>query len=369
MSGRPREVLTIRDVFAICDKFRAQGKNVIDAHIGAPSHEPPLPVEDVLARVGRVGRQYTPFSGLRDVREAAAEFASRTLGVKNDPERVVITASGAHACFVSLALFRGGKVLLPRPGFPLYYPQAELAGLEYETYDPLAEDLVAEILSKLDDKVRAVMMNFPNNPTGHVPPGRVLEELWEELQAKKVTLINDAVYHEIYYGSRPSFPGDILLDTSSKSLSLPGIRMGYIYAHDKEVATRAGKIVYHTTAGSSDVSQRIFAEELRAADETYFDGVRAYYKVRRDKLVSSLKNLGFEFVEPLGAFYIFAKHPRFSDASNLISRLLSPDRDVIVGIVPGEAFGSTPEWFRISFGKLSPEHISIMAEELRRELS
>ncbi len=368
MSGSRTQVLSIRDVFARCDSLRGQGKVVVDAHIGAPSHDPPLPVEDVLRRAKGVGRSYTPFVGTKSTRKAAAEFAARTLGLPEDPERIVITASGAHACFVSMALFRGGKLLLPKPGFPLYYPQAETAGVKYDTYDPLSGDLVEEILSKLSDDVRGVLINFPNNPTGHVPPSRQIEELWEELSRRGVALINDAVYHEIYFQGRPPFPGDLILDTASKSLSLPGIRIGYIYSSDREVAQRIGRIVYHTTAGSSDISQMVFAEEVRAADEVYFEGVREFYRLRRDALVGALMKLGFEFVEPKGAFYVFARHPKFPDSSELVSRLLDPSRDVVVGVVPGAAFGAPPEWMRISYGRLTMEDVELMERELRKEL-
>jgi len=368
LSGSETHVMSIRDVFARCDELRSQGKVVVDAHIGAPSHDPPLPVEDILSRARGIGRSYTPFVGTRETRSAAAEFAAWTLRVPEDPGRVIITASGAHACFVSLALFRGEKVLLPKPGFPLYYPQAELAGVRYDTYDPLAEDITAEILSRLTADVRAVLLNFPNNPTGHSPPTRQIEELWEELSRRGVALINDAVYHEIYFEEKPPFPGDLILDTASKSLSLPGIRIGFIFSSDRGVAERLGKIVYHTTAGSSDASQLIFSEELRAADEVYFQGVRRFYKVRRDALVQVLRRLGFDFVEPKGAFYVFARHPRFPDSSELVSRLLDPSRDVVVGLVPGAAFGSTPEWMRISYGKLTLRDVQLMEEELAREL-
>ncbi len=368
MSGSRAHVMSIRDVFARCDSLRGQGKVVIDAHIGAPSHDPPLPVEDVLQRAKGLGRAYTPFVGTKSTRKAAAEFAARTLGVPEDSDRVVITASGAHACFVSMALFRRETILLPKPGFPLYYPQAELAGVRYDTYDPLSEDLVEEILSKLSDDVKGVLINFPNNPTGHIPRAKQIEELWEELSKKGVVLINDAVYHEIYFEDKPPFPGDLILDTASKSLSLPGIRIGYIYSSDRETAQKIGRIVYHTTAGSSDVSQLIFTEEVRAADEVYFKRVREFYRVRRDALVGALKRLGFEFVEPKGAFYVFAKHPKFPDASELVARLLDPSRDVIVGLVPGAAFGATPEWMRISYGKLTTGDVELMERELRKEL-
>ncbi len=368
----------IRDIFSRCRRLKEDGKRVVDAHIGAPSHAPPISVEELLANICEAGsryvkgfspgRDYTPFPGLDVVREAAAEFASRFLGVSYSPERTVITASGAHGCFIAFSLFKGREVLIPKPGFPLYYTQAELAGVKQRYYNPIAEDIVEEILAKIASETAAVIVNYPNNPTGWVPSSRRLEELWSELQSRYIALINDAVYHELYYVERPSYPGDILLDTASKSFALPGMRAGLLYAQTRELADRAARIVYYTTAGVADVSQIVYAEAMRNATESYFEEVRAYYRHKRDMLAEELRSLGFKLIEPRGAFYVYATHPRIPDTIKLAESLLRGDREACVGVVPGEGFGGSPRWMRISYGRLSEEDIKIVARELRREL-
>ena len=368
----------IRAVFSRCRKLREAGKRVVDAHIGAPSHRPPAPVEELLASIGEVGsgyvsgfspgRDYTPFPGLDGVREAAAEFASRFLGVSYSPERTVITASGAHGCFVAFSLFKGREVLLPKPGFPLYYMQAELAGVKQRYYSPTAEDIVEEVLARVTGETAAVLVNYPNNPTGWVPSSSRLEELWAELQSKYITLINDAVYHELYYVERPSYPGDIILDTASKCFALPGIRAGFLYSQTRELADKAARVVYYTTAGVADISQIVYAEVMRKATESYFEEVRRYYRRKRDMLAEELRGLGFKFIEPRGAFYIYTTHPKIEDTIRLADSLLREDREACIGVVPGEGFSGSPRWMRISYGRLSEEDIKIMARELRKEL-
>jgi len=325
-------------------------------------------VEEVLSSLSRVGRDYTPFMGLGELREAAAEFSSRIMGRDFGPDRVVVVGSGAHAHLVVAALLSGREALYPRPGFPLYYPQLEMNRVRVRFYDPRAEDVVGEVLRSLSPDTAAVLINYPHNPTGVCPPARVLEELWEELSSRGILLINDFVYHQIYYGERPPPIGEILIDSSSKSLALPGLRVGLLFFSDEETARRAGRLVYHTTAGVSDVSQLVFAAALRAADEVYFERVREHYRRIRDAVVDSLRRAGLEFREPMGAFYVFARHPAVRDASELIARLIEPSRDVCVGLVPGETFLGERECFRVSFGRLTREDADLIGREIEREV-
>ncbi len=371
------ERLSIRDVMARCRVLASSGRRVVNAHIGAPSHDPPVDPADLLSRMEDlaaeyglegVGRRYTDFRGVERVREAAADYARRFFGRSGDPDRVVMTASGAHALFVVFSTLMGSEILVPRPGFALYYPQMERAGVVPRFYDPTAGDLRSEILGALGRSTGAVLINYPHNPTGHQPPAGELSSLWEDLRDRGVILINDFVYHEIYYGERPPAVGDVILESSSKSLGLPGIRIGFIYLEDPNLAVRVGRAVYHTTAGTADVTQVLAAEEMRAASHEYFSAVRAHYRPKRDALVSGLRELGFEFPEPRGAFYIFARHPAVSDAYGLAERLLDESREVCVGVVPGPEFGGRSEWIRLSFGSLTDGDVDAMVRELRSEV-
>ncbi len=358
-------MLTIRDIFDACNRKAAQGRKVIGAHIGAPSHDPPLPVREVLASVGEVGRNYLPFTGMDEAKEAVVDFASRFLGRVYERDGVFMTNGGAQALLISsLAAWKlkKGKVLIPAPGFIQYFEHPQEFSYPVETYDPLAEDLVNEVVGKAEG-VAAVLINYPNNPTGHVPPNSVLRDLWDELRRKGVLLLNDAAYSQIYYGERVEVVGDVIIDTFSKTFALPGMRAGYIYwgAEGREVV---GKLTYLTTAGVSEVVQRLLMRMIEAATPSYFEGVREHYRRIRDALTREASRAGLEFVEPLGAFYLYARHPEVRDSEELALKLL--DSDPVVGIVPATAFRGGREWFRVSYGRLKVKEMPELMEAIAR---
>ncbi len=359
-------MLTIRDVFDACSRRAAEGARVIGAHIGAPSHDPPLPVGRVLSSMGEVGRRYLPFVGMEEARVAVADFASRFLGRDYQVEGVFMTNGGVQALLISsLAAWKlkRGKLLVPAPGFIHYFEHPAEFPYPIETYDPLSGDLVNEVTSKVEG-ASAVLINFPNNPTGHVPSNSVLADLWDELQRKGVLLINDAAYSQIYYGERVEVVGDVVVDTFSKTFSLPGMRSGYIYWGVEEGRELVGRLIYLTTAGVSEVVQRTMVAMIEAATGSYFEGVRDHYRPIRDRLVEEASRAGLEFVQPLGAFYLYARHPEVDDAEELALRLLNSDP--VVGIVPATAFRGGREWFRISYGSLGVEEVPELVDAIER---
>jgi len=350
-------MLTIRDIFDACNRKASQGHRVIGAHIGAPSHNPPLPISETLGEMGEVGRDYLPFTGMGEAKESIVYFAQRFLRRDFDVNGVFITNGGAQSLLVStLAVWRlkGGKIMIPAPGFIQYFEHAKDFSYPYVTYNPLAEDLINEITSKLSG-VGAVLINYPHNPTGHLPDNAILRDLWDELKSRGVILINDAAYSQIYYKERPEIVGDVIADTFSKTFSIPGMRAGYVY-WEGEGRDLAGRLIYQMTAGVSEVTQRIIMSMIEKASESYFQGVREHYSKLRGVLLRKAKEIGLEFPEPSGAFYLYARHPSIEDSEKLALKLL--ESDPVVGIVPAAAFRGGREWFRISYGRLSKESIT-----------
>lgn len=357
--------LDVTDVFRICSEKRKRGERVISAHIGTPSHPPPVKVGELLSRIGDVGLSYMPFEGLPETRERIAKFAQNFLGRSLEPERIFVTNGGAQALTSTLMVLGKRKILLPAPGFTQYFDNARIMGLSFRTYDPTAPDVVGEVLSKLDD-AGAVLINYPNNPTGFVQDNDSMEQLWEELRRRGVVLVNDAAYSQIYFELKPSVPGDVIIDTFSKTLGVPGLRLGYVYwgiGEEREIFDA----VYVTSAGVSEVSQLILNMMLDALSHEYLEGVRALYRRKRDHLAELMRESGFSFPEPRGAFYIFATHQKLGDSGELARRLL--EREPAVGIVPGSVFMGDASYFRICYSLLSEgeaeEMISIILDELR----
>ncbi len=358
-------VLDVTDIFRICSAKQREGKRVINAHIGTPSHLPPASVRELLARIGEVGYAYLPFEGMRETREKISSFAEKFLGRDLDPERIFVTNGGAQALTSVLMVLGRRRVLLPAPGFTQYFDNARLMGLDFRTYDPTSGDIVSEVLSKLGD-AGVVLINYPNNPTGYVQDNDSIEELWEELRRRGVILVNDAAYSQIYFDLKPRVAGDVIIDTFSKTLALPGLRLGYVYWGIGE-ERRIFDAVYVTSAGVSEVSQLLLNMLLDALSEDYLEGVRSHYRRKRDLLVKLMKEYGFSFPEPKGAFYLFATHPELDDAEKLAERLLR--REPTVGVVPGSAFMGDARYFRLCYsllGEETEEMVRIILEEIRK---
>jgi aspartate/methionine/tyrosine aminotransferase len=354
-------------VFRICGEKESKGFRVINAHIGSPSHEPPIKISSILRSIEKAGSEYLPFEGMDATRKKVAEFSKRFLGRDMDWRRIFITNGGVQALSISFLALRNKKPLIPSPAFPQYFDQMSLLDINYDIYNSVSEDLVNEITGKLSSDIGAVLINYPNNPTGYVPDNSMLIDLWDELRRKNILLINDAAYSQLYFDLKPAVPGDIIVDTFSKTFGVPGLRLGYLYWEAEEIE-RVSKIVYLSSAGVSEISQIVLNELISNASEEYFSEVRGYYRRKRDLISSMLKEEGFVFPEPRGAFYIFASHERMKSSEELAERLLSRN-DAVVGIVPGGAFGSSEKWFRISYGKLSEvdllDLVKILSEEIR----
>ncbi|MEM3371553.1 MAG: pyridoxal phosphate-dependent aminotransferase [Candidatus Korarchaeum sp.] len=349
-------MLTIRDVFDSCRRREREGRRVIGAHIGEPSHEPPIPVSGALRDLGEVGRRYLPFVGIERTRESVSDFAARFLGRDLSEERIFLTNGGAQSLLISALAalkLRKGRLLVPAPGFPQYFDHAVEFGYTVATYDPLSEDLVGEVLGKLYD-VSAVLINYPNNPTGYVAPNSELRDLWAELSRRGVLLINDAAYSQIYFGERVEVVGDVIADTFSKTFALPGMRVGYIYwgAEKPEVV---GRLLYLMTAGVSEVSQLLITRMIEAASDNYFARVRSHYAELREEVVRGARESGLIFPEPRGAFYLYARHPEVRDSNELALKLL--EWDPVVGIVPAAVFRGGKDFFRISYGVLKKAEV------------
>ncbi|RLG50252.1 MAG: pyridoxal phosphate-dependent aminotransferase [Thermoproteota archaeon] len=357
--------LTIRDVMRACTKLKREGHKVIDAHIGAPSHEPPVPVSKVLSKLGEVGREYAPFAGIDELREALSKFAKEYIGIEVDPERVFVASSGSHAMLVSVLGFRGKRGLYPAPGFPIYFIQTELLGIKCDTYNPIAPDLVSEILGKVKDDTAFVVLNYPHNPTGYYPEKGVLVELYEELRDRGIYVIDDIVYHSIYFEERPEFIGNCMVDSFSKIFSLPGLRIGVVYMLEGDPKA-LGRRVYGSAAGASVLSQLVGLRMLESMKPSYLEDLREYYRVKRDVLAKGLREAGFEFPRPKGAFYILAEHEKIRDSNEFARKLLDPSREICVGVVPAWSFKGKENQFRISFGKLTEKDAEILVQELEK---
>ena len=360
------EPSAIRELFAYGQKRKAEigAKNVFDFSIGNPSIAAPHAVKQAIVELLDTEdpvqlHGYTPASGNYSTRKAVADNIQQRFAFPATPENVYMTAGAAASLSVAFQaiVHPGQEIITIAPFFPEYRTFVESAQCTLVPVAARESDFqidVRAVEAALTPNTCAVLINTPNNPTGAVYSQENLEELGcllarkEQELGHEFYLISDEPYREITYGAHVSFvpalyPRTIVCYSWSKSLSLPGERIGYVYvsdnasnAHDVSLAIAgAGRALGYVCAPA--LFQRVIE---RCIDEP--SDVEAY-RENREILSSGLKKLGYEYIEPDGAFYLWVKalEPNaeaFCEKAKQFELLL----------VPSNSFGCEG-WVRLSY--------------------
>lgn len=356
----------IRDLF---EYGRARAKivgeeNIYDYSLGNPSMPAPKEVNETIVEVLNTMdtlkvHGYTSAIGDAETRQAISEDLNQRYGVHTAPEDFFIGAGAApELCAVFGALFRPeGEILAIAPFFPEYKPFAEHAGLRFRVVPadiPSFQIDFKALEGTLNFNTQALILNSPNNPSGVVYTRETLEQLAALLIKKEqeyhhpIYIISDEPYRELAYGVEVPFVPSIYPDTVicysySKSLSLPGERIGYIYVPQEATDSRA---LYAAIAGTARANGHVCAPSLWQKVIARCTGLRPdleAYDQNRTLLYDSLKAMGYEVAKPDGAFYLFVKAP--SGRAKIFSER-AKDRDLLV--VPGDDFGC-PGYFRLCY--------------------
>lgn len=346
----------IRELAAYCGRRKAEigAENVFDFSLGNPSVPAPPCVAEAMEEALRLDSAslhgYTPAAGLPGFRRAIAEDLNARFGAGVSADMIYVTcgaAAGLAACMHGL-LLPGEELVAFAPFFPEYRVFAESAGGALVTVPPLPDmqpDLDA-LERAVGEKTRAVIVNTPNNPSGAVLPAASLRRLGDILRAAEVKygraiyLISDEPYRELVYDGAPAdcvfkyYDDAIICYSFSKSLSLPGERVGYLAVGS---AMADGQDVFDAISGAArgcgyvnapSSMQRVIEKCLgRTADISV-------YRRNRDLLYSGLTALGFDCVHPGGAFYLFMRSPE-ADAKAFSERAKKYE----LALVPSDDFG------------------------------
>ncbi|MCL2608487.1 MAG: pyridoxal phosphate-dependent aminotransferase [Treponema sp.] len=343
-------------------------ENVFDFSLGNPDIDPPPAFREVLLRLARESGNgshgYTPNAGLPFVREALAKKAAREQGVPVGPGNLILVAGAAAGLNVVLKSVcnRGDEIVVIRPYFVEYRPYAANHGARLVETDSLPDfNLdVAAIERALSPKTAAVIVNSPNNPSGKIYPKETLAALAAALTAHGAKtgrlpyLVSDEPYREISYG--PEVPSvmaayrqSIVVYSYSKSLSLPGERIGYVAVHPEidEAAELVNALVFSARVlgfvNAPALMQRAVAELVDAAVDV---GV---YAQRRDAFMEVLDGAGIGYAVPEGAFYLFAKvPPRKADGPADDMAFADHLKRHLIIAVPGVSFGQAG-WLRFAY--------------------
>ena len=355
------EPSAIRELFAYGLERKAEigADKVFDFSLGNPSIPAPDAVRQAIVEALEESacalHGYTPAQGTPAVRKAVADSILRRHGVEVSPDRIYMTAGAAAGLAIAIAAVTdpGDEVIVVAPYFPEYKVFIESAGCTCVEVPARADDFqldVDAIRTAITPKTSAVIINSPNNPTGAVYDRASLKDLGDALRdaekahGTQIHLISDEPYREIVYGAEvpwvPQFYARTIVCYSySKSLSLPGERIGWLLVPDgaEEYAAvcGAGRALGFVCAPA--LFQRVVEKCVDEPSDV------AAYAANRELLTKGLSELGYEYVEPQGAFYLWVRALE-PDAQAFAERAKAHE----LLLVPSDSFGAKG-WVRIGY--------------------
>ena len=332
--------------------------------LGEPDFTTPEHVKEAAKRaIDQNQSYYTGMSGLLTLRQATSDFVREKYQLDYAPENeilVTIGATEALSATLTAILEEGDKVLLPAPAYPGYEPIVNLVGAEVVEIDTtengfvLTPEMLEKAIIEQGDKLKAVILNYPANPTGITYSREQLEALAAVLRKYEIFVVCDEVYSELTYtGENHVSLGTMLRDQAiiinglSKSHAMTGWRLGFIFAPANFTAQLIKSHQYLVTAANT-MTQHAAVEALTAGKNDA-EPMKKEYIQRRDYIIEKMTNLGFEIIKPDGAFYIFAKIPAGYNQDSF-AFLKDFAQKKAVAFIPGAAFGRYGEGYvRISY--------------------
>jgi aspartate aminotransferase len=309
--------------FEVLNKARAlekQGKSIVHLEIGEPDFDTPLNVIDAGVDALRKGwTHYGPSAGLPDLRQALAEYVSRTRGVKVTSDEVVVVPGGKPIIFFTiLALVDDGdEVIYPNPGFPIYESMIHYVGgravpVHLKEERDFSLD-VNELAALITDRTRLIILNSPQNPTGGVLERSDIEQIAKVIGDRNIMVLSDEIYSRLLFDGGQHFsimsvPGmqerTILLDGFSKTYAMTGWRMGYGVMRP-DLAAHMTRLMTNSNSCTASFTQ-VAGIEAITGDQSSVDHMRDEFQRRRDMFVAGLNKIkGFSCRMPKGAFYAF----------------------------------------------------------------
>jgi len=343
----------IRRFFDVASTMR----DVISLGIGEPDFNSPQPIIEAGIRALKAGEtHYTADRGILPLREAICQHLAKMYGVTYDPNsEVVVTVGGSEALNIacSALLDFGDEVLLPTPSFVSYKGVIVLAGgVAVEVPSCMENNFIpdpVELEKTITPRTKAVLINFPNNPTGAAADRGTLMAIATLAEKYDLVVISDEIYDRLVYGIEhtcfPSLPGmrerTVLIGGFSKDYAMTGWRIGYACA-PKGIMEGIAKVHQFVVMTPPTIAQYGALEGLTSCED-FVTNMRREYDRRRRLIVDGLNHIGLPTFEPKGAFYAFPKvSVSGMDDETFAERLLQEKH---VAVIPGSAFGAGGEGF------------------------
>lgn len=352
--------------------------DVISLGIGEPDFVTPAPIIQAGIRALQAGQtHYTSNSGTVELRRAIASYIERLYNISYDPDlEILVTVGVSEALYLVMnaVLNQGDEVIVPQPSFVSYAPEVVFAGGVPVVIDTTVEDdfqvTGAAVEAAVTPRTKAILIGYPNNPTGAVMSRERLLEIAAVAERHDLLVISDEIYDRLVYGVEhvhfATLPGmrprTVVLGGFSKSHAMTGWRLGYALG-PTEIIAAMRKIHQYTIMSAPTMAQIAIAETLDQVEDEV-ERMRAEYDRRRRLMVAGFNELGLRCFEPRGAFYAF---PNVSasglDDQAFAEALLSEER---VAVIPGSAFGASGAGFVRACYATAYEQIEQALERIRR---
>ena len=336
-------------------KARERGIKIYPLNIGQPDVETPAPFYQALKDFDEKVVSYAPSGGLPVYLDAVRDYYRR-IGVELERGDILPTTGGSEALQMTFAtiLDDGDEVVIPEPFYPNYHTSVTLAGAKIHPIPTSVEEGYfyadrARVEACINEHTRAIFVTNPGNPTGTILTPDQLKLMLDIAREHDLFLICDEVYREFVYAGEPllsalQFPGYeqnvVVIDSISKRFSACGARVGCVVSHNAEFMGQAMKWCQCRLASADQIA----AAALYHMVPSYFEAVRDEYRLRRDTMVSKLKEIpGVICDTPKGAFYVMCALP-VDDADKFQMWLLNEfnDNNETVLFACGEPFYATP---------------------------
>ena len=327
-------------------------EDVISLGIGEPDFTTPQPIIDAGVRSLKQGEtHYTSNHGIIELRHAIADHLENLYGVRYDPVNEIIATVGVsealYLTFTAL-LDPGDEVIIPTPCFVSYQAEVSLAGgTPVEIYTTMEDDFQpnpAVIEKAITHKTKAILLGYPNNPTGAAANRENLQAIADIAEKHDIVVISDEIYDRLVYGGHehvcfPSLPGmqdrTVLLGGFSKAYAMTGWRIGYA-AGPASLIQGLVRIHQYSVMSAPTISQFAALEALKVG-EPYIAEMLEEYDRRRKLIHQGMNDLGLATFEPHGAFYVFPSvHNTGMNDQTFAEKLLLEEG---VAVVPGSSFG------------------------------
>jgi aspartate aminotransferase len=339
-------------VFLKAKRLEKEGKKIIHMEVGEPDFFPPTIVKNALGEVYDKGyTKYGDSKGMPEFREALATYVTEKFKVKTSSENILVSPGARFSVFLAISslLNPGNEIIVIEPAWPAYRDNALNSGVKirtiHTTLEGKWEPKIEDIENAINQNTKMIVLNYPNNPTGKILPIKLQDQIMNLAEKNNLYVLSDEIYSAYAYKSWKSiltygYNKSIVTQSFSKSHAMTGFRIGYAIS-SPDIIEKMSKLQALAITNVSEPIQYVAMKALEADTSSNAKTI----KDRLESILKKARTMEFDFVEPDGAMYLFAKIKRENfDSVEFTNKLL----DIGVAIAPGEGFGNYQGFVRIS---------------------